>query len=96
MNIVPALRESCVHQGAKLAAHSDTVCIMDFNETLCKSFEEESKCHSGYYLALHNSSSFSIIKKNVKSGPKYLKHGELPWILAVLSYHENISLNKSN
>ena len=44
VNIVPGLRESCVHQGAKLAAHSDTVCIVDFKETLCKPFEEESKC----------------------------------------------------
>lgn len=43
VNIVPALRESCVHQGAKLAAHSDTVCIMDFKERQFKSFEEESE-----------------------------------------------------
>lgn len=78
VKIVPAFRESCVHQGAELAAHSDTVCIMDFKETPRKSFEEESKCHSGYYLALCHSSSFSTIKKNVISGPKYLKHGELP------------------
>lgn len=36
VNLVPALRESYIHQGAKLAAHSDTVCIQDFKKTLCK------------------------------------------------------------
>lgn len=70
VNVAPALRESCVHQGAKLAAYLDTACIMDFKETLYKSFVEESKCHRGSYLALHNCSSFSTIKKNVKSGSK--------------------------
>lgn len=36
VNLVSALRESYMHQEAKLAAHSDTVCIQDFKETLCK------------------------------------------------------------
>lgn len=53
--------ESCVWQRVKLAVLSDTIWITDFKEIPCKSFEAESKCHSGYYLALHNSSSFSII-----------------------------------
>lgn len=95
--ITPALSESCAHPGAKLAAHSDTV--LGTSKRHCISHLRKSKCHSGYCLSLHNSSSFSTIKKNVTSDPNlclYLEPGELPWILAVLSYHEDISLNKSN